>query len=286
MQRFESFLFTRGPLARAFDAVLAAPIPERLLAAVREPAPPRTRPDGLAPRARRAWRGSPTCFACPPSRPPSRSRRCWSAPPPAGLRTTPSARTSCRWKTAASSLRLRCSRRSSRRPAAAPPISPRGSRSSRRSPSPACSRPGAANTSSTMARHFESGGLACRRQDGVWRVLALTEPEPPRHASPGKAVPAGKRRRRPRRDQSADQGRRRPGARRGGSASSRSAGRRNREPHLGGRSRPSCNRRRTGAYHRERKRASDQVRPGAREALAPPSEDRHPTQSSSIGPRG
>ncbi len=44
MQRFESFLFTRGPLARAFDAVLAAPIPERLLEAVRGPAPQRTRP--------------------------------------------------------------------------------------------------------------------------------------------------------------------------------------------------------------------------------------------------
>ena len=36
MQEFESFLFTRGPLARAFDDVLAAPIPERLLAAVRD----------------------------------------------------------------------------------------------------------------------------------------------------------------------------------------------------------------------------------------------------------
>jgi len=44
MQRFEGFLFTRGPLARAFDAVLAAPIPERLLEAVRGPTPQRTRP--------------------------------------------------------------------------------------------------------------------------------------------------------------------------------------------------------------------------------------------------
>jgi anti-sigma factor RsiW len=45
MQRFESFLFTRGPLARPFDAVLAAPIPERLLRVLRDPAPPpRTRP--------------------------------------------------------------------------------------------------------------------------------------------------------------------------------------------------------------------------------------------------
>jgi surface antigen len=44
MQRFESFLFTRGPLARAFDPVLAAPIPEALLEIVRGPAPSRSRP--------------------------------------------------------------------------------------------------------------------------------------------------------------------------------------------------------------------------------------------------
>jgi hypothetical protein len=39
MQRFEAFVFTRGPLPRVFDAILAAPVPERLLAIVREPAP-------------------------------------------------------------------------------------------------------------------------------------------------------------------------------------------------------------------------------------------------------
>ena len=50
MQKFESFLFTRGPLARPYDAVLAAPIPDRLLQAVLGPpprrTPPRTRPTG------------------------------------------------------------------------------------------------------------------------------------------------------------------------------------------------------------------------------------------------
>jgi surface antigen len=44
MRRFESFLFTRGPLARAFDKVIAGPIPERLLEVVRESGPPRPRP--------------------------------------------------------------------------------------------------------------------------------------------------------------------------------------------------------------------------------------------------
>ena len=51
MERFEAFLFTRGPLARTFDEVLAAPIPEKLLAVLRgsAPVPARrapARPDG------------------------------------------------------------------------------------------------------------------------------------------------------------------------------------------------------------------------------------------------
>jgi len=52
MRRYESFLFTRGPLARAFDEVLAAPIPERLLEVVREPAP-LARPAAPRPRSSR-----------------------------------------------------------------------------------------------------------------------------------------------------------------------------------------------------------------------------------------
>jgi len=40
MQRLESFLFTRGPMPRVFDAALAAPIPEKLLAILRAPSPP------------------------------------------------------------------------------------------------------------------------------------------------------------------------------------------------------------------------------------------------------
>ena len=40
---------------------------------------------------------------------------------------------------------------------------------------------------------LRSGGLACRRRDGVWRVIALTEPEPPLAApGPDKIVPASK----------------------------------------------------------------------------------------------
>ena len=128
MQKFESFLFTRGPIARAFDEVLAAPIPERLLAAVREPAPPRTRPAAscLRPVAPGAAR-----------RPVSHARLLARRRDPGGAgrrrrrlacAATALPRTSYRWKDVASWLRRRCSRRSSRRRAAAPPISPTGSR--------------------------------------------------------------------------------------------------------------------------------------------------------------
>lgn len=41
MHRLEAFLFTRDPLARAFDQVVAAPVPEKLLAALRQGAPAR-----------------------------------------------------------------------------------------------------------------------------------------------------------------------------------------------------------------------------------------------------
>jgi hypothetical protein len=62
MERFEAFLFTRGPLARTFDEVLTAPLPEKLLAALREdaPAPVRHTPvrpsDGAFARLAEAFR--------------------------------------------------------------------------------------------------------------------------------------------------------------------------------------------------------------------------------------
>jgi hypothetical protein len=56
-----------------------------------------------------------------------------------------------------------------------------------------------ASVQKTWCRQYElatptgqqSGGLACRGEDGVWRVIAQTQAEPP-SSTPGKAVPAGK----------------------------------------------------------------------------------------------
>jgi len=43
-ERYESFRFTRSPLASSFDAVLSAPVPERLLRTVRESRSPGAQP--------------------------------------------------------------------------------------------------------------------------------------------------------------------------------------------------------------------------------------------------
>jgi hypothetical protein len=50
---YQTFLFTRDPVARAFDTALAAPIPERLLRAVHASPSPRARPTA----ARKGWAG-------------------------------------------------------------------------------------------------------------------------------------------------------------------------------------------------------------------------------------
>ena len=50
-ERYESFRFTRSPLASSFDAVLSAPVPERLLRTVRESSSPGARRSA----ARRKW---------------------------------------------------------------------------------------------------------------------------------------------------------------------------------------------------------------------------------------
>jgi hypothetical protein len=49
---YQTFLFTRDPVARAFDTALAAPIPERLLRTVHESPSPRARPT-----AAKGWTG-------------------------------------------------------------------------------------------------------------------------------------------------------------------------------------------------------------------------------------
>jgi hypothetical protein len=192
MQRFESFLFTRGPLARAFDAVLAAPIPETLLEVVREPAPPRTRPTASLLGSTRLARladifrvpdfspafaipavlvgvaaGWLAHYALPTNFVPLENRGfvAWASLQQA-LELTPGGRSA----SLAEGLTFK------------PTLT-------------------FSSIQQTWCRQYElsygtalrSGGLACRRRDGVWRVIALTEPEPPLAApGPDKTVPASK----------------------------------------------------------------------------------------------
>ena len=68
MQRLESFVFTRGPLLPAYNAVLSAPIPERisqLLAAAEPPVPRRTTPSGGSSKLRRIVAGFWAPFLSP-----------------------------------------------------------------------------------------------------------------------------------------------------------------------------------------------------------------------------
>ena len=68
MQRLESFVFTRGPLLPAYNAVLSAPIPERisqLLAVAEPPVPRRTTPSGGSSKLRRIVAGFWAPFLSP-----------------------------------------------------------------------------------------------------------------------------------------------------------------------------------------------------------------------------
>jgi hypothetical protein len=187
MQRFESFLFTRGPLARPFDAILAAPIPERLLRALREPAPARTRPttsllarlaDGLRMPSFSPAVAIPAVLigaaagwlvhdALRSDFEPLENRGfVASAPLQKALEQTPGGTSA----SIVEGLNFK------------PTLT-------------------FASVQQTWCRQYElshgaalwSGGLACRTTDGAWRVIALTEPEP-RIATPGpdRIEPAGK----------------------------------------------------------------------------------------------
>jgi hypothetical protein len=192
MQRFESFLFTRGPLARAFDAVLAAPIPERLLEAVREPAPARIWPKasllGSVHLARLAG-----IFRVPDFSPAVAipavlvgAAAGWLAHYALPSDYVPlENRGFVAWTSLQQALEQ----------------TPRGSSASLVEGLTFKPTLTFASLQQTWCRQYElsygaalrSGGLACRRRDGVWRVIALTEPEPPpATADPGKIEPAGK----------------------------------------------------------------------------------------------
>jgi hypothetical protein len=192
MLKFASFLFTRGPVARAFDALLAAPIPERILEVVRETPTPRTRPtasplvSGLARLAEifRVPHFSPAVaipavlfgaaagwlahYALPSNYVPLENRGfiAWASLQQALEQTPPGSSASL-----VEGLTFK----------------------------PTLTFP---STQQTWCRQYElgysaalsSGGLACRRRDGVWRVITQTQPERPVAApSPNAIQPADKR---------------------------------------------------------------------------------------------
>ena len=59
-ERYESFRFTRSPLASSFDAVLSAPVPNRLLRTVRESSSPGARQSAARRSSTRIWTQSRT----------------------------------------------------------------------------------------------------------------------------------------------------------------------------------------------------------------------------------
>ena len=191
MQRFESFLFSRGPVARAFDAVLAAPIPERLLEVVREPARMRLQPTGST----AGW----SIFA--------RLADLFRMPAFSPAVAIPAVLigVAAGWL-ASTALRSDFE-----------PLEQRGFVASASLQKALEQTPGGSSVSivegltfkptltfasvqQTYCRQYElnqdaafrSDGLACRTRDGAWRVIALTEPErPPLPTTPDKTEPAG-----------------------------------------------------------------------------------------------
>lgn len=189
MQTFESFLFTRGPLTRPFDAVLSAPIPDRLLQAV------------LGPPARRT----------PLRRQPTGSLLDWIAN---AIRTPAFAipavliGAGAGWL-AHDALRSDLVSLDSRGLVASASLQ----RALEQAPGGKSAGIAGgfaikptftfATAQKTWCRQYElatqsgnqSGGLACRAEDGVWRVIAQTQAEPSSGASgstPDKTVLAGK----------------------------------------------------------------------------------------------
>ena len=190
MQRFESFLFTRGPLARAFDAVLAAPIPESLLQLFREPAPPRPRASllGSMRLARLA-----DIFRMPVFSPAVAiptvlvgAAAGWLAHYALASGFVPlENRGFVAWASLQQALEA----------------TPGGSSASLVEGLTFKPTLTFASVQQTWCREYElaygaalqSGGLACRMRDGVWRVIALAQPEPPGTSNPNqKTLPAGK----------------------------------------------------------------------------------------------
>ena len=191
METFEGFLFTRGPLARTFDAILAAPIPESLLRIVREDVPRTRRMPSLL--GLMGLSGLAAVFRVPIFSPAVALPAVivavaggWLAH--SALRSYFVAQEDHGFVASASLQQ-------------ALELTPRGS--SAGVVEGVAFKPTFtfASVQQTWCRQYElsygialrSGGLACRGTDGAWRVIALTEPEPAMPATvPDRTVPAGK----------------------------------------------------------------------------------------------
>jgi len=191
MHSFESFLFTRGPLARPFDDVIAAPVPEKLLALVREPVSPRTSPAAAPARAGSLARlvaafrmpAFSPAFAIPTVLVAAAAG--WLAHYALQNDFVPlENRGFAAWASLQQALEQ----------------TPRGASASLVKGLTFKPTFTFASLQRTWCRQYElgygaalrSGGLACRTRDGGWRVIALTEPEPPAASpGPGQIVPAG-----------------------------------------------------------------------------------------------
>jgi surface antigen len=178
MELFESFGFARDRMARVFDDVLAAPVPERLLAIVHASAPSRTRPTGsLAGASMLARLGN--LFRMPVFSP--------AIAIPAVLVSAAAG-----WL-ASDALRSNFVPLEDRGFLASAPLqkalelTPSGASASVVEGVTFKPTLTFASVQQTWCRQYElsygaalrSGGLACRARDGVWRVIGLTEPEPP-----------------------------------------------------------------------------------------------------------
>lgn len=189
MQRVESFSFTRGPLLRPFDAVLAAPIPERLSALLADVEPRVVRrvpaPSGAS-KLRDIVAGFWAPFLSPAA-----------AIPVVLLGVAAGWLLQHANTTQFVSLDDRGGLVASAPLQAALEATPTGTRVSVGSRLAVEPRFTFANTKKGWCRQYEliqgdgqvAGGLACRDQ-GVWKVIAQS-PVLPRRDTAGRTVPAG-----------------------------------------------------------------------------------------------
>jgi surface antigen len=186
---YQTFLFTRDPVARAFDAALAAPIPERLLRTVRESPSPRARPTAAKGWAGLAWLGD---MLRAPTFSPAVAIPALAVSIAAGwlLHTTTSG--GAGWDARGTIASAEAQRALELTPSGVKVDVARGVRLVPRFTFATEDKAWCRQYSLTYAENLEAGGIACRSGDGGWQVLLQTgltasSPLPP----PKGPLPAG-----------------------------------------------------------------------------------------------